>query len=62
MAKITGNVTVTLTLNEYEASMLKALCQNPHDAYQENSDLMAFARNTFETLKEILGPSSDLEF
>jgi hypothetical protein len=53
MAEIEVNrtVNVVLHLTEHDAQMLKALCQNPHDNYRDNKDLMFFAEQIFHELR-----------
>lgn len=58
MAKVEVKQTVKATIeldSIKEIGMLKALCQNPHPNYQDNPELMAFATNMFETLRELGG-------
>lgn len=44
----------TFTLNGKQAEILRALCQNPHDAYRDNSELMKFSEDMFTQLTDIM--------
>lgn len=52
--EIESETKITIQFTGKEIRMLKALAQNPHDNYQENQEIMVFAKELFETLRDNL--------